>query len=64
MKIYLKSRAMRLQRGSAIVEYMVVGTAIVAALFLKYEGDKSVVQLLASSLVNYIQSLSFVISLP
>ncbi|MDO9253353.1 MAG: hypothetical protein Q7U48_17610 [Hydrogenophaga sp.] len=47
-----------------MVEYMVVGTAIVAALFLKYDDDKSVVQLLTSSLVNYIQSLSFVISLP
>jgi hypothetical protein len=59
-----KRRTPHQQKGSAMVEYMVVGTAIVAALFLKYDDDKSVVQLLTSSLVNYIQSLSFVISLP
>ena len=52
------------QRGSAMVEYMVVATALVAALFFEYEDGRSVVQLLTSSLVNYVQSLSFVISLP
>jgi Flp pilus assembly protein TadG len=52
------------QRGSAMVEYMVVATALVAALFLEFEDGRSVVQMLTTSLVNYVQSLSFVVSLP
>ena len=64
MKRLLRPRLKSTQRGFAMVEYMVVATAIVAALFFEYENGRSVVQLLTSALVNYIQSLSFVISLP
>ncbi|MDR2128324.1 MAG: hypothetical protein LBP52_04585 [Burkholderiaceae bacterium] len=54
----------RRQSGAAIVEYMVLALVLVATLFLKYDGEHSVVQLLATAVVDYMRSLTYIISMP
>ncbi len=57
-------RSREKQSGAAIVEYMVVALAMVAALFFKYDGQHSVIELLAAAVVDYFRYLTFMISMP
>lgn len=49
--------------GQMLAEYLVVVTALAAALFLPYAGGRSVAVLLVQGLLGYLRGLSFVTSI-
>jgi hypothetical protein len=55
--------ATRRNRGQALVEYLIVCSALAVALFYPFENDTAVVILLARALSDYFLGMSFVMSI-
>lgn len=57
-------KALYLQRGQAAIEYLVVATGLVLALFVVEFGGRTAAQYLAEAVRVFFQNLTYYLSLP